>query len=220
MSRLLFSKAGRAKYISHLDLMRTFQRAFQRADLAIRHTEGFNPHPFISILLPLSLGFSSACEILEFQLLADVPREDVPERLNRTLPEGIEVKRCYEGGEKAKALAFVDYALTLEYDGGVPSGAAEAWKELLGRDKLEVVKRSNKSKAGETVTDVIPLVKSYSITQTENTVDLAVILSAQNPGLNPQLLLRALEGEYPAFTPDFARFHRRELLNREGKPFR
>ena len=49
--RLLFSKTGRAKYISHLDLMRTFQRAFARAGIQIKHTEGFNPHPFVSIAL-------------------------------------------------------------------------------------------------------------------------------------------------------------------------
>ena len=49
--RLLFSKTGRAKYISHLDLMRTFQRAFARAGIAIKHTEGFNPHPFVCGLL-------------------------------------------------------------------------------------------------------------------------------------------------------------------------
>ena len=57
--RLLFSKTGRAKYISHLDLMRTFQRAFFRSGIQIRHTEGFNPHPFVSIALPLSVGYSS-----------------------------------------------------------------------------------------------------------------------------------------------------------------
>ena len=62
--RLLFSKTGRARYISHLDLMRTFQRAFFRADIPIKHTEGFNPHAFVSIALPLSVGFSSECEIL------------------------------------------------------------------------------------------------------------------------------------------------------------
>ncbi len=65
--RLLFSKTGRAKYISHLDLMRTFQRAFARAGISIKHTEGFNPHPFVSIALPLSVGYSSQCEILEFE---------------------------------------------------------------------------------------------------------------------------------------------------------
>ena len=67
--RLAFSKADTAKFISHLDLMRTFQRSFLRAGIAIKHTEGFNPHAFVSIPLPLSVGYSSQCEILEFGLV-------------------------------------------------------------------------------------------------------------------------------------------------------
>lgn len=213
MSRLLFSKTGRAKYISHLDLMRTFQRAFQRADLTIKHTEGFNPHPFISILLPLSLGFSSQYEILEFQLLDSISPDEVPDRLNAVLPEGIVVERCYEGGAKAKELAFVDYRLTLEYENGVTSGAVEAWQELLGRERLEVAKKSKKSKTGETIIDVIPLVKSFSVTEQKDVVVLNAVISAQNPGLNPQLLVTAFEREYPNFAPDFVGYHRRAVLD-------
>ncbi len=219
MSRLLFSKTGRAKYISHLDLMRTFQRAFQRADLTIKHTEGFNPHPFISILLPLSLGFSSQCEILEFQLLDSVSPDQVPARLNAVLPEGITVERCYEGVRKAKELAFVEYRLTLEYDSGTLSGASDAWQELLGRERLDVAKKSKKSKTGETIVDVIPLVKSFSVTEGKNDLTVDAVISAQNPGLNPQLLLTALEREYPALAPDFVRYHRKAVLDRDGQPF-
>ena len=219
MSRLLFSKTGRAKYISHLDLMRTFQRAFQRADLTIKHTEGFNPHPFISILLPLSLGYSSQCEILEFQLLEDIPSEQVTERLNAVLPEGILVDRCYEGGCKAKELALVDYRVTMEYDHSVPTGAADAWKELLGRKKLEVSKKSKKSKTGETIVDIIPLVKSFDVTLGEGCVVLDAVICAQNPGLNPQLLLTALEREYPDLVPDFVLFHRKAVMDASNNLF-
>lgn len=213
MSRLLFSKTGRAKYISHLDLMRTFQRAFQRADLTIKHTEGFNPHPFISILLPLSLGYSSQCEILEFQLLEDVFCEEVPSRLNAVLPEGIVVERCYETGRKAKELALVDYRLTMEYDERSIDGVADAWKELLGRESLEVVKKSKKAKNGETVVDIIPLVKSYSVTESDGKIVLEAVICAQNPGLNPQLLLTAFEQEYPDLKPDFTMFHRNAVMD-------
>lgn len=219
MSRLLFSKTGRAKYISHLDLMRTFQRAFQRADLTIKHTEGFNPHPFISILLPLSLGFSSQCEILEFQLLDSISPDEVPGRLNAALPEGIVVKRCYEGGRKAKELALVDYRLTLEYDQAPPPGATDAWQKLLGRERLEAAKKSKKSKTGETIVDVIPLVKSFSVTEENNAVILDTVISAQNPGLNPQLLAAVLEREYPELKPDFVSYHRRAVLDSAGNLF-
>ena len=91
--RISFSKTGRARYISHLDLMRTFQRAFLRAEVPIRHTEGFNPHAYVSIPLPLSVGYSSECEIMEFGLMGEVPLSEVPWRLTRTLPEGITVHR-------------------------------------------------------------------------------------------------------------------------------
>ena len=77
-NRLRFSKTGRAKYISHLDLMRTFQRAFLRAGIEITHTEGFNPHAFVSIPLPLSVGFASQFEVLEFELRGGA--EDVYKR--------------------------------------------------------------------------------------------------------------------------------------------
>ena len=219
MSRLLFSKTGRAKYISHLDLMRTFQRAFQRAELTIKHTEGFNPHPFISILLPLSLGYSSQCEMLEFQLLEDIPCEQVPERLNAVLPEGIVVEHCYEGGRKAKELAFVDYQITMEYDRGVPANVTDAWCEMLGREKLEVTKKSKKSKTGETVVDIVPLVKSFKIAEEDKCIILDAVICAQNPGLNPQLLLAALEREYPDIMPDFVTFHRKAVLDTSSNLF-
>lgn len=220
MSRLLFSKTGRAKYISHLDLMRTFQRVFQRADLTIKHTEGFNPHPFISILLPLSTGFSSQCEILEFQLLDDVSLDDVPARLNAVMPEGIEVRECYEGGRKAKELTYVDYRLTMEYEAGAPEGVTDAWNALLSRERLEVAKKSKKAKTGETIVDIIPLVKSYELTEENGAIMLNARISAQNPGLNPQLFLTAFSKEYPELAPEYVSYHRVAVLDRDGQPFR
>ena len=69
--RLRFKKTGRAIYISHLDLMSTIQRAFSRAELPLKYSEGFNPRPQISIALPLSVGTGSLCEILDFKLKDD-----------------------------------------------------------------------------------------------------------------------------------------------------
>jgi radical SAM-linked protein len=94
--RLLFTKTGRAKFLSHLDLMRTFQRAFLRADIRLRHTEGFNPHPVMSFALPLSVGTESSCELLDFQLDGDSEPDGLPDRLGRALPEGIGVLEVYE----------------------------------------------------------------------------------------------------------------------------
>ena len=105
--RILFAKYGTAKYISHLDLMHTMERAFLRAGIAIRHTTGFHPHPYVSIPLPLPLGFSSQCEIMEFGLVSGSTMEALPAQMNRVLPAGIEILRCYEGGRPFRDLAFV-----------------------------------------------------------------------------------------------------------------
>ena len=96
--RILFAKYGTAKYISHLDLMHTMERAFLRAGITIRHTAGFHPHPYVSIPLPLPLFFSSQCELLEFGLVEGSTMEQLPEQMNKVLPEGIEILDCYEGG--------------------------------------------------------------------------------------------------------------------------
>ena len=154
--RLAFSKADTAKFISHLDLMRTFQRSFLRADIAVKHTEGFNPHAFVSIPLPLSVGFSSACEVLECQVL-NVPLEEVPARMNAALPAGITVTRCYEAVRPVKELCYVNYIVTLEYETGAPFGAERDIQALLERDSLVMTKRSKKAKSGFTEVDLIPL---------------------------------------------------------------
>ena len=218
--RLLFSKTGRARYISHLDLMRTFQRAFFRAGIPIKHTEGFNPHAFVSIALPLSVGFSSECEILEFGLLDGVGEEEVPERMNAALPEGITIHACYKADRPIKALTHLNYIVTFDYETGVPTGAETALKEMLSRDSLVVRKKSKKTKSGFTEVDLIPLIKSWTVEGRRDTLVANVVLAAQNPGLNPELIRAAFCEEYPQFAPEFVSFHRREALDGEGTVFR
>ena len=217
--RLLFSKTGRARFISHLDLMRTFQRAFLRAGIEIKHTEGFNPHAFVSIALPLSVGYSSQCEILEFSLTGNVSPDQVPARLNAALPEGIEVLRCYNAQKPIKALTWVDYTVTLDYDAPLAGEAAQALEAMLGQEALVVQKKSKKAKSGFTEVDMIPLIRSHRIEATANTVMLNVVVRAQNPGLNPALILEALTGSHPSLAPSYTTFTRNTDLDETGTRF-
>lgn len=218
--RLLFEKVGRARYISHLDLMRTFQRAFLRADIPIKHTEGFNPHPFISIALPLSLGFSSTCEILEFGLLEGTSHGDVPVRLNAVLPEGVAVKECYPGERPLKELASLEYVVDVEFSGD-RKGLIDAWSEAMSRKSWVIEKKSKKAKSGVTTLDLAPLIKGFNFTDDENTgIRLVCTLAAQNPGLNPSVMVNALTEEFSDFTPSFVSYHRAKTLDEEGKEFR
>ena len=210
--RLLFSKTGRAKYISHLDLMRTFQRAFARAKIAIKHTEGFHPHPFVSIALPLS--------VVEFGLLEGTPYEAVPARLTAAMPEGIVIHQCYPAQRKLKELTYLNYIMNFEYSEGRPQETEPAMQELLRRDSLVIQKKSNKSKKGYTEVDLIPLIRSFNLECQSDTLTLDAVVQAQNPGLNPELIRAAFCQADPDLTPDFVTFHRREVLDGEGKAFR
>lgn len=212
MHRLAFCKADTAKFISHLDLMRTFQRSFLRAGIPIKHTEGFNPHAFVSIPLPLSVGFSSGCEVLECQVL-DTPLEEVPARMNAALPAGITVNRCYEAVRPVKELCYVNYIVTLEYDAGAPFGAESAIQELLGRESLIMTKRSKKAKSGQVEVDLIPLIARATVEERRDTIALDLILKAQNPGLNPELIVSAIRQHCPDAAPDYAVYHRRAVLD-------
>ena len=117
MNRLLFEKTGDAVYISHLDLMRIFQRAFRRADIMIWHSQGFSPRAYVSIAMPLSVGASSRCEILDFEVEdGSVDLATLPEKLNRTMPEGVRVRKAYESDRKIKHLKYLQAVIRLEYE--------------------------------------------------------------------------------------------------------
>lgn len=90
--KFVFSKKGQMKYISHLDLMRLFMRVFRRAGLPLRMTEGFSPHPKLSIKRALKLGLESDSEEAAVVLKEPLGAPEFKERLNKQLPEGIEIK--------------------------------------------------------------------------------------------------------------------------------
>ena len=216
--RLLFAKTGRARFISHLDLMRTFQRAFLRAGIPIRHTEGFHPHAFVSIALPLSVGYASQCELLDFGLLDDTRKDEVPERLNAVLPEGIRVLSCGDALLPVKSMVYLDYTVAMEYGDGKGVKAAERLTELLSRPNLVIQKRSKKAKSGFTEVDLIPLIRTYSLQLDGDYVTLYITVKAQDPGLNPALVMEALTTESPTLTPQAVSYQRVRIRDKNGEP--
>ncbi|MBQ3089162.1 MAG: DUF2344 domain-containing protein [Oscillospiraceae bacterium] len=219
--RIRYEKTGRGIYISHLDTMAMFQRAFLRAGIDIWQTEGFNRHTYVSIALPLSLGCSSLCEVLEFDLESEIALDQVPEKLNAVLPEGIRVLECYESVSQFKLLRTLDWTITMEYDNGIPAALDESFRAMLAQESYVVRKKSNKSKKGFTEVDIIPMVFSWEMKpEGETTVNLSCNLAAQNPSLNPQVLMDAFTQFAPACKPDFIRYCRKEIYLENGEKFR
>ena len=216
--RLLFVKEGPASYISNLDLLRTVQRAFPRTELDIRHSQGFHPHPIISIVLPLPVGQSSDCELLDFEVTQDTDGRGIAEKLNTGMPSGLRVLDCYPAVRPVRELTYLRADVTLEYDNGVPENAAARLTELLGRQELIIQKRTKRKELADV--DIAPMIKDFSFTEMEGAVTGTVTVLAQNPGLNPQLLEKAVARYLPDLTPDFLRVRRRAVLDAEQRDFR
>ncbi len=216
--RLLFVKEGRAVYISHLDLLRTFQRVFLRQGMVLRHSQGFHPHPIISFALPLSVGQASECEILDFEVNGDMDGAGLAEELNRFLPEGVRAVECYVPVRPVRELAALRCQVGLVYDGGVPEGAAEKIRGLLLGESVVIQKRTKRKAMADI--DIRPMLHSLEIKEEPGLLRLDVVVAAQNPGLNPSLLAAAVEVHLPELRPDFVQVRRLEALDGEGRSFR
>lgn len=219
MPRMLFEKTGNAVWMSHLDLMRVFQRAFKRAGLPLTHSKGFNPRPSVSIALPLSVGIESVCELLDFELDGvSVPNDDVKDRLNQSLVAGVRVRKVYDQSDKIKNIAYLDCRLTMKYDRGVPSDAVEKIRTLFSVEELLVEK---KSKNGSQDQNIMPMIRGFAVSkQDDNTVLIDARICCQNPSLNPMQLNAAVERYLPEYKADYVKCCRLEIIDVKENIFR
>ena len=216
--RIWFVKDFECRYISHLDLNRTMLRALHKSKLPIWHTEGFNPHPFATFPLPLSLGFRGVNECMDVKLEDDnYSLEEIIPKLNDCLPRGIRVFDATEAVMKAGKVAFASFTIKLSGD-KLPSGKiCSQIKELLSQDKIEIEKKT-KQKGYKTV-DIEPGIKSYTLTEKFDFAQLDVTLSAgSSDNVNPNLLITALQNNTSAeYDVDITR---NDLFDAETRPFR
>ena len=216
--RMLFSKKGRAVYISHLDLMHTMQRAISRAGFSLKYSEGYNPHPQISIALPLSVGMSSICEIMDLRLNEEVSFDDFRKRLNAVLPEGIHIEDVYTSGEKSSGIKWLRVKGEYEYDSRDVSVVLPQLEDFFERDSITVQK---KSKRGITDTDIRPMIREIGFScDSDRLVIMEAVISASEPTLNPELITAALRTLNPGIAPDFAAYERIEIYRPDMTVFR
>ena len=187
--RAIFEKKGRAKYISHLDLNRCMLRIFRRSGLPIWYTEGYNPHPYFSFALALSLGFESSCEVLDFNLNEDMPFDEVMNRLNAVMPEGMRILAVGEPRLKITEIAGAEYSVSLETEN--PEKLRTEMEKLLSGESILIEK---KTKKGIKTVDLKPSVELLSMIAEESELRLILRLPAgTQTNFNPMLLIEALK---------------------------
>ena len=220
--RLNFSKTGRAIYISHLDINRMMTRAVRRAKLPMWYTEGFNPHPYLTFALPLSLGQSSDCEYMDIRIEGDITDEEIMNRLNAVLPEGVKILSVsapvYDAKEIEKALYFVKIVFK---DAETSKGFAERAQTLAEGEELLAEKRGKKGhrKVMKQI-NLIDFIYDMKFSTADNIVNLQCVLAAGNTNnLNPTLLVETLEKEI-GIEHEMEHIVRRKLITKDNKTFK
>lgn len=158
--RITFLKQGALRYTGHLDLHKLWERAARRAELPLAYSQGFHPQPKMNMAAALPLGFSSRCEVMDMRLEQAIPLENLPTRLNETLPSGLQVVDVEQVDEGAPALQT--QVLSAEYE--VTLTEAVDRSEL--KSKVDSVLESTslpRERRGKTY-DLRPLIEELTLT--------------------------------------------------------
>lgn len=187
--RATFEKTGRAKYISHLDLNRCMLRIFRRSKLPVWYTEGFNPHPYYSFALALSLGFESSCEIMDFNITDDnMPLDTIKDRLNEVMPEGMRIVDIAPQIQKITAIAKAEYTFDLKSE--ETDELFKAVENLLTSPEILIEK---KTKKGIKTVDLKPDMDILCCEAVGDTVKMKMRLPAgTKTNYNPTLFVESL----------------------------
>lgn len=166
--RAAFEKSGRAVFISHLDLLRTMQRAIKRSRLPVWYSQGFNPRIYLNFPLALSLGVVGRREFMDFAVTEEVDFEKARDALNGSMPEGLRILNVAEPVHENKEIGFAEYRI--KFFGGTPAESLSALEKMLSADTVEVDKHS-KSK-GTVRVDIKPHI---NILGTELAADALIV---------------------------------------------
>ncbi len=185
--RLTFSKTGRARYLSHLELVRMFVRAFKRAGLDMSYSQGFHPMPRISFADALPVGVESLEETLFITLNAPTAPESLYARINQQMPDGIAVTAVQQIQADQKKIRLKESAFLVTLPHGAITGAD--LRPFLEADHFPINKTNKK---GMHEIDARPLVKSINLVSSHC---LALVLRhPDGPKLKPQELVQGIIG--------------------------
>ena len=189
--RMSFEKTGMAKFISHLDIVRCITRAMKRACVPIWFTEGFNPHAFLTFAMPLSLGFESLCETVDFRLVEEVDLVELAERLNNALPVDITVKEIYVYETSPNDIRWAEYKIIFNNPDNL---LLERTENILSSNEIMVLKKAKQGrKKVDKEVNIKEHIKSFQLENENDKLVLKTILSSgTNVNINPMLLIGAL----------------------------
>ena len=189
--RMSFQKIGMAKFISHLDTVRLITRSMKRACVPIWFTEGFNPHAFLTFAMPLSLGFESYCETVDFRLMEEMNLDELAKKINDALPVDVTVKEIYVYETSPNDIRWAEYKIIFN---NPDKALLETAKNKLSSDEIIVEKKAKqgRKKVAKEV-NIKEHIKSFELSEDNGKLILDTVLSSGTSiNINPMLLIGAL----------------------------
>ena len=186
--RVWFKKMGMSRYVSHLDLMRAMTRSVRRAEVPLWYTEGYNPHPYLTFALPLSLGMESLYESMDIRIEGDSSNEDIFDLLKGSMPPGIEILSVDDPVDDPKTIAFGEFDLLFDCENA--ESLVALIEDMLSKDEL-IVQKMGKQGRRKVLKDInlLEFLNSHSISYSANRVKLTVVFPAgSTTNINPTLL--------------------------------
>lgn len=213
--RLVFSKKGRARFISHLDLMRTFSRIFKRARIPVWYTQGFNPRLYIMFPLALPLGTESDVEIMDISLTKQMDSDELVTRINAAMPEGLRINKVTEPVMDHKEISASEYEIRFRLKD--TDDTLARFKEYISQDTLIVKKHSKKK--GIVELDIKPDVNLVDSFDDDGMARIDVILpSGNDKNINTSVLMDAFK-EYVGAEYECIYTTRTKILTISGEIF-
>ena len=189
-----FTKYGYMKYISHLDMIRLFRNAFKKAGIRLAYTQGFNPHPKMGFASPLSLGYLSECEVVEFETNENTEPQIICDKMAAILPAGIGIKSCCafmsEKSLASRVLAS-SYEIRMPVKERFSMSALEMCEDFLRRENIVVSKKMKKTAMIKQI-DIKSMIRGLSAQGGDGEIILhAELDSGSTANLSPELLISA-----------------------------
>lgn len=216
--RVKFRRGEEVKFISHLDLMKVFERAIRRARLPIAYSQGFNPHPGMVFGLPLSVGVTSDAEYADFEITDDnLSLNEFIERLNAQLPKGFEVLSAKTRKSKQNIMATIaasEYIVVVGTESEFNQKSLKSRiQKYLNQEEIVVAKKTKSGIKDTNIKDMIfDLNFDLQPCGSINIIKVTMLVSAgSKANLKPELLIESLFGFMDA---DFEidRIHRTKLF--------
>ena len=231
--RLKFEKKDKMKFIGHLDLMKLFQKIIRRTDINIEYSKGFNPHQKMSFALPLSLGHETVGDYMEIELVEQMNPEDIKNKINNLMPDGVRIIDCFLTTEKNSASLLSAALYEVVFSGEASSGKGfldsieigfqfnESKNKLLSENEVMVEK---KTKSGISLVDIRKDIFSINVKADENESNAIIkiemmIAAGSKQNLKPELVTQYILDRQDKEHTGKVKYIRKDMFKEENNIF-